>query len=350
MSAMSEMLSYGLLALVIGLAILIVYALSLLKEIQQESSVIRDQATLIHTQGEVQKEAIGNLDFAVKPEMISAGIGQSQAVIAQGIQAGLDEAKFGERIGAIDTNAAAILSANNQILTLFQGGGHEASGWAEIELEKLLKDKFSDVKIRKRVAKLDGAVPDAHLELSNGDILCIDSKFPLGTFGRMAAEPNGRKRKPLQEAFIKALRGHIDKVAQTYVKPEKGTTEVAYMYIGSEAGYHHLINPMNESESSLIRDAAGTGVIVCSPSTLMANMHLVRIAEQAMGISEHTGEIVSGHRQLRKDLDDLKNIWMTLMNQIKDSYNNRAKVQDAIDSLERIVKSLESLDLSGDED
>ena len=92
MSAMSEMLSYGLLALVIGLAILIVYALSLLKEIQQESSVIRDQATLIHTQGEVQKEAIGNLDFAVKPEMISAGIGQSQAVIAQGIQAGLDEA------------------------------------------------------------------------------------------------------------------------------------------------------------------------------------------------------------------------------------------------------------------
>jgi len=352
MSAMSEMLSYGLLALVIGLVILIVYALSLLKAIQQESSVIRDQATLIHTQGEVQKEAIGNLDFTVKPEMISAGIGQSQAVITKGIQAGLDDAKFGERIGAIDTNAAAILSANAQILTLFQGGGHEASGWAEIELEKLLKDKFSDVKIRKRVAKLDGAVPvpDAHLELSNGDILCIDSKFPLGTFSRMAAEPDGRKRKPLQEAFIKALRGHIDKVAQTYVKPEKGTTEVAYMYIGSEAVYHHLINPMNESESNLIRDAAGTGVIVCSPSTLMANMHLVRIAEQAMGISEHTGEIVAGHKQLRKDLDDLKNIWMTLMNQIKDSYNNRAKVQDAIDSLERIVKSLESLDLSGDED
>ena len=69
-----------------------------------------------------------------------------------------------------------------------------------------------------------------------------------------------------------------------------------------------------------------------------------------MGISEHTGEIVAGHNQLRKDLDDLKNIWMTLMNQIKDSYNNRANVQDAIASLERIVKSLESLDLSGDED
>jgi len=130
MSAMSEMLSYGLLALVIGLAILIVYALSLLKAIQQESSVIRDQATLIHTQGEVQKEAIGNLDFAVKPEMISAGISQSQAVITKGIQAGLDDAKFGERIGAIDTNAEAILRANAQILTLFQGGGHEASGYS----------------------------------------------------------------------------------------------------------------------------------------------------------------------------------------------------------------------------
>ena len=332
---MADALTIGLYGLVLVLIALLLYALGLLKTIQ--------------TQNAVQKEAIDNIDTEIKPETISAGIGQSQAVITRGIQAGLDDAKFGERIGAIDTNAAAILSANDQILALFQGGGHDASGWAEIELEKLLKDKFSDVKIRKRVAKLDGAVPDAHLVLSNGEMLCIDSKFPLGTFGRMAAESDGRKRKPLQEAFIKALRGHIDKVEQTYVRPEKGTTEVAYMYVGSEAVYHHLINPENESESSLIRDAAGRGVIVCSPSTLMANMHLVRIAEQAMGISEHTGEIVSGHKQLRKDFNDLKNIWNTLMNQIKDSYNNRAKVQDALDALERIVKSLENLDL-GDDD
>ncbi len=64
-----------------------------------------------------------------------------------------------------------------------------------------------------------------------------------------------------------------------------------------------------------------------------------------MGISEHTGEIVAGHKQLRKDFNDLKNIWSRLMNQIKDSDNNRGKVQDAIDALERIVKSLGSLDL-----
>ena len=49
---MSDILSYGLLAIVIGLAILLIYALSLLKSIQQESKLIREQSTL-------QKDAMG---------------------------------------------------------------------------------------------------------------------------------------------------------------------------------------------------------------------------------------------------------------------------------------------------
>ena len=61
MSAMSETLSYGLLVLVVGLALLVIYALSLLKSIQQESSVIRDHATQIRTQGDFQKAAMGRL-------------------------------------------------------------------------------------------------------------------------------------------------------------------------------------------------------------------------------------------------------------------------------------------------
>ena len=72
---MSEILSYGLLVIVIGLAILLVYSLSLLKSIQQESHLIRDQAALIRTQGEFQKEAMGRLENKeVSAEAITAGI------------------------------------------------------------------------------------------------------------------------------------------------------------------------------------------------------------------------------------------------------------------------------------
>ena len=60
------------------------------------------------------------------------------------------------------------------------------------------------------------------------------------------------------------------------------------MYIASERIYEHLISPDNEAESGLMREAANLGVVICSPATLIANMHLIRIAERAMRISQKT--------------------------------------------------------------
>ena len=77
------MLSYGLLAIVIGLAILLVYALSLLKSIQQESNLIREQSTL-------QKDAMGRLESKeIDPNAITAGIAVGGAAgIAGGLYLG----------------------------------------------------------------------------------------------------------------------------------------------------------------------------------------------------------------------------------------------------------------------
>ena len=91
---MSDMFSYSLLIIVIILAILLVYALSLLKSIQQESAMIRDQASQIHTQGEVQREAIGNLDFSVKPEVITAGIAASGEVLKGAVAGTMKDLKI----------------------------------------------------------------------------------------------------------------------------------------------------------------------------------------------------------------------------------------------------------------
>ena len=111
-----------------------------------------------------------------------------------------------------------------------------------------------------------------------------------------------------------------------------------------------MITPDNQDESELIRDAASRGVLVCSPNTMIANMHLLHIAERAMGIAEKSDEIIRGHARLRRDLNDLHSIWGTLSSQISNSYSNRTKLQESMESLERALDSLESLDLSGDED
>ena len=183
------MLSYGLLTIVIGLAILLVYALSLLKSIQQESSMIRDQAAMIHTQGEVQKEAIGNLDFAVKPADITAGIAASGEALKGAVAGTMKDLKISEDIGNIRSSADSVASEVAEIQKIFLDK-QAAAGWAEIELERILKDSFANVSIRKKVPKLD-SIPDASLKLSDGRILCIDSKFPVKAFKDTLAVSDG---------------------------------------------------------------------------------------------------------------------------------------------------------------
>ena len=352
---MSEMLSFGLLVIVIGLAMLLVYALSLLKSIQQESNLIRDQAALIHTQGEVQKEAIGNLDFSVKPEVITAGIAASGETLKGAVAGTMKDLRIAEDIGTIRSSADTVANEVAEIQKIFLDK-QAAAGWAEIELERILKDSFAKVSIRKKVPKLD-SIPDASLKLSDGRILCIDSKFPIKAFkGTLAAseggggEEDGRSRKSSKKAFIDAVRRHIAKVESSYIRPELGTTEVAYLYIASERIYDYMIDPDNQDESAMIRDAASRGVVVCSPNTLIANMHLLHIAERAMGIAEKSDDIIKGHARLRGGLNNLHSVWGTLSSQISNSYSNRTKLQESMESLERALNSLESLDLSGDED
>ncbi len=354
-SPMSDMLSYSLLAIVIVLAILLFYALSLLKSIQQESLRIRDQATLIHTQGEVQKEAIGNLDFTVKPEVITAGIAASEGPLKTAVAVTMKDLKIAEDIGNIRSSADSVANEVAEIQKIFLDK-QAAAGWAEIELERILKDSFANVSIRKKVSKLD-SIPDASVKLSDGRILCIDSKFPVKAFKDTLAPSeggeggeDGRSRIGSKRNFLEAVKGHIAKVESSYIRPELGTTEVAYLYIASERIYDYMVNPDNQDESALIRDAASMGVVVCSPNTLIANMHLLHIAERAMGIAEKSDEIIRGHARLRNDLNELNAVWGTLSTQISNSYTNRAKLQESIESLERALNSLESLDLSGDED
>ena len=354
-SAMSYILSQGLLAIVIGLAILLVYALSLLKSIQQESAMIRNQAAQIHTQGEVHKEAIGNLDFSVKPEVITAGIAASGETLKGAVAGTMKDLRIAEDIGTIRSSADTVANDVAEIQKIFLDK-QAAAGWAEIELERILKDSFAKVSIRKKVHKLD-SIPDASLKLSDGRILCIDSKFPIKAFKDTLAaseggggEEDGRSRKGSKKVFIDAVKGHIAKVESSYIRPDMGTTEVAYLYIASQRIYDYMIDPENQDESSMIRDAASRGVVVCSPNTLIANMHLLHIAERAMGIAEKSDEIIKGHARLRGDLNNLHSVWGTLSTQIGNSYSNRIKLQESMESLERALNSLESLDLSGDED
>lgn len=353
---MSEILSYGLLGIVILLAVLLMYALWLLKSIQNDSNEIRQKAGLIHHQGEFQNLAMNRLETKeISPESITAGIAGSGEILKGAVLNSLREINFSGDIQGIRFSAEQIGKEVADINKIFLDK-QEAAGWAEIELETRLKDSFSNVYIRKKVTKLSGT-PDAHLVLNGGKILCIDSKFPSKSFKAMIPESkggmgneHGNRRVGPRKDFITAIRKHFDKVATEYVRPDIGTCEVAYLYVASERIYHHMVNPDNTEECQIVRDAANIGVILCSPSTLIANMHLVRVAERAMGIAGDSDKILRGHDNMRRAIAELVKAWSKLSTHINNAQTNRLLVQDLLDEVERSMGSLERLDLGGDED
>ena len=217
---MSDILSYGLLVVVIVLAILLIYALSLLKSIHQESNLIREHSAL-------QKDAMGRLENKeIDPNAITAGIAGSGDILKGAVLNSLREINFSGDIEGIRASAERIGEEVADINKIFLDK-QEAGGWAEIELEARLKDTFRNVQIRKKVAKLDGVEPDAHLVLTGGKILCIDSKFPVKSFKATIpisegglGEEDGRKRIGSRKEFIDAITRHFAKVEKDYVRPD----------------------------------------------------------------------------------------------------------------------------------
>ena len=111
-----------------------------------------------------------------------------------------------------------------------------------------------------------------------------------------------------------------------------------------------MVNPDNPEECEIVRDAAYKGVILCSPSTLIANMHLVSVAERAMGIAGDSDKILRGHDKLRHSIAELVDAWKTMSIHVNNAANNRLIVQGFLDEVERSMENLDSLDLEGDED
>ena len=89
-----DVVSIGLLCLVILLGGLLLYVLSILKGIQSDNASQRSTLDEIKTQNAVQKEAIDNLDTDVKQEVITAGIAASGEVLKGAVAGTMKDLKI----------------------------------------------------------------------------------------------------------------------------------------------------------------------------------------------------------------------------------------------------------------
>lgn len=135
-------------------------------------------------------------------------------------------------------------------------------------------------------------------------VIPIDAKFPRADYIRCLDAPNEEKSRCWRD-FERVIREKIASIESKYVKPEKGTSEFALMFIPSEAIYYETIAEKNHlgEPSTILEYAQDHHVFPVSPNTFYAFLQIIVLGIRNVGIIRSAKKLQEGLSGLQKVFD-----------------------------------------------
>jgi DNA recombination protein RmuC len=217
-----------------------------------------------------------------------------------------NELGLGEKIGSIETQARDIKDSYRSFEQMLRVPKERAS-FGELALETILADQLPPDMYGIRETVFDGKRPDANIKSTEG-LVCIDSKFSLDNYGRMLSTEDPAEKLRLKKDFIADVRRCLDKIADDYVCPDKGSAEFAFAYIPSESVYYYLLTEAYD----MLMEFGKAGVQVISPLTLSAKIELIRAGVQAKKLSEQAEEVKNDLLRISRGFNEIDDKWRLL--------------------------------------
>jgi DNA recombination protein RmuC len=249
-----------------------------------------------------------------------------------------NELGLGEKIGSIETQARDIKDSYRSFEQMLRVPKERAS-FGELALETILADQLPPDMYGIRETVFDGKRPDANIKSTEG-LVCIDSKFSLDNYGRMLTTEDTAEKQRLKKDFIADVRRCLDKVADDYVCPDKGSAEFAFAYIPSESVYYYLLT---EAYDTLL-EYSRAGVQVVSPLTLSAKIELIRAGVHAKKLSEQAEDVKNDLLKISRGFAEIDDKWRLLYEtHLKNAVDRAAdldksykKLRDEFDRISKI--------------
>ncbi len=210
---------------------------------------------------------------------------------------------------------------------------------ADLLGEMLPRDRFALQYSFKSNEKVDAVI------YIGGQMIPIDSKFPLENFRRLVATNVDEEKRALKKQFLSDVKKHVDSISRKYILPEEGTFEFALMYIPAENVFYESIvrDEENGQEESLQAYALRKKVIAVSPNSFYAYLAALLHALRGERMQKNIFEMVSQMRHLVVDLgkfrDDFGKIGFHLGN-LRKSYEDASirldRYADRLDRLQEV--------------
>jgi DNA recombination protein RmuC len=169
-------------------------------------------------------------------------------------------------------------------------------GFGELLLENLLRDRLPPSAYQVQYGFRSGERVDAVIRVEK--LIPIDAKFPLDNFERMVEAESDGERELYGKAFARDVKGHIDAIAQKYVKPAEGTYDFAFMYLPVEGIYYELVSGPT---GALLKYAHDRCVFPVSPTTFTAYLQVIAFGLKGMEFEQNAHEVMAYLADLRKD-------------------------------------------------
>ena len=223
--------------------------------------------------------------------------------------AGMTEtsARIHERLGKVD-EATAQMSERTKDFQRFEQllrPPKARGGVGEMLLANLLSDILPAGRFDLQYGFTSGERVDAVIRL-NDALIPVDAKFPLDNFQRFVEADDDAGRDLHARALARDVKGHVDAIAQKYIRPDEGTYEFALMYLPAEAVYYELVCNRIGGDSNPLAYAQERKVIPVSPSTFHAYLLVLVQGLKGLRIEEHAGEVMAYVADLNRDFARFK--------------------------------------------
>jgi len=213
--------------------------------------------------------------------------------VKEGLGALTQRTKVVEEVGKNISSLQEILRAPK-----FRGG------FGELLLERLLADTLPRDNYSLQYRFRDGETVDAVIRIG-GNLVPIDSKFPLEDFERILKAESEEEQVALRRQFTRTIKKHIDDVTR-YILPDEKTFDFALMYIPAENVYYETILSGHPEESGIYSYSLQKRVIPVSPNSFYAYLQVIILGLKGLHIESAAREILGHLGRLQGDLDDFQ--------------------------------------------
>jgi DNA recombination protein RmuC len=124
---------------------------------------------------------------------------------------------------------------------------------------------------------------------------------------------------------------HIDKIAESYIKPDEGTLDFAIMYIPAENVYYEAMVKTAEDTTSIQDYAMERKVFPVSPNLLYVYLMTIVMGLHGLQIEKQAAEIRQNLKTLKNSFGDFISLWDTLGGHLRNAHGKHDEGQKKLD-------------------